>query len=63
MGSSTLGSKAIAPVRLAEVNMNYRDLGGREREVDFYVGEEEIEELIAEMEDALGMVDKMEAGK
>lgn len=60
LGSHRLGSQTLSPTKFAEINLMYRDINGQPRNADFIVGEEDLDGLIGELEDALAIVDKIE---
>lgn len=60
LGSSRLGSKTMVPLKLAELNISFKDINQNVQNVDFTLGENDLEELINELEDALAIADKVE---
>jgi hypothetical protein len=48
-----LGKKAVNPLKFVEMNLSYRGIGGMNKNADFVVMEEDLEDLIYEFEEAL----------
>lgn len=50
----------MVPLKLAELNISFKDINQNVQNVDFTLGENDLEELINELEDALAIADKVE---